>query len=246
MFSKINYNNMMLQSGAILVALACLLSMASASNGTCVMNATTDQKAQVQLFSTPCVILQMSARLKIGSEYILLQNGTVDANTTSTDCSTDHEQVTIQFPCAHLEFLFKLNKTEGNMRSLEQIAGTFVDTVGHKNMTIDLTQHILDFPEATNYRCTSEQALNITLNNAGVKTSGLLLLSNVKIDAFRQKVNPNSNTFDLTSDHVCNQDSSDWVPIVVFICLVAMIVIVLVAFFVGRRRWSERSSYESV
>lgn len=71
------------------------------------------------------------------------------------------------------------------------------------------------------------------------------MLSNFALEAFR---NANGNDFYQIPEE-CALDSgpvSDLVRVGVGVCLIALVAIVLIAYFIGRRRWSERSSYESV
>lgn len=206
----------------------------------CAKNVTADAKAPVQIFNTTCINIQLAAKLKVQDGFfILMQNGTVQHK--PDECKNkDKQTITIAYECSELNLVFKYNETT-QMKTLEEIDGKF--TLESGNGTLTLQSTILEFPNATNFRCNTEQSFNVTTQFNKTPSYGQLFLSHLKIDAFNTRQN---NLFNLTDDHVCNLDSSDWVQWAVFLCLVGLVVIVLVAYFVGRRRWSERSSYESV
>lgn len=205
--------------------------------GHCANNATADAKPPVGIYNSTCIAIQLAARLKVdGDHYILMKNGTF----TGGVCEKNKQTITIKDECFELSFAFVYNETT-QMKSLGEIDGMYFLNSG--NGTFKLPTTILEFPNATNFRCNTEQSFNVTTKSNSIASTGLLFLSHLKIDAFNPRTN---NLFNLTDDHVCNLDSSDWVQWAVFLCLVGLVIIVLVAYFVSRRRWSERSSYESV
>lgn len=222
----------------LLVIGSIFLSVISTQSPICSMNA--NDKPSIETHNNSCINIQLAARLKIGHNYVLLQNGSVD-NSLADQCGKEMQRIKINYTCADLVLNFKLNTTDGE-RSLVNIEVLYHNAT-NQSTPYHLEGKVLEFPQATNYRCNTEQTFNVTTKGATNQTTASLYLSNLKIDAFNERTN---NLFNLSSDHVCNLDPSDWVRIAVFLCLVGLVLIVLVAYFVGRRRWSERSSYESV
>ena len=89
-------------------------------------------------------------------------------------------------------------------------------------------------PTANVYRCNAERTIEVSANTS-------LVLQQVKLQAFRM-----SNSTDLTgSEYICMEDStvSNVVPIAVGCALAGLIIIVLIAYIIGRLR---RRPYEPV
>lgn len=85
-------------------------------------------------------------------------------------------------------------------------------------------------PSNFSYHCNHEQILNATDNQA------FIILSKVQFEAFKVD---NSKKFSLAKD--CESSiKPDIVPIAVGLSLIALIIIVLIAFIVGRRRSQAR------
>jgi lysosomal-associated membrane protein 1/2 len=83
-------------------------------------------------------------------------------------------------------------------------------------------------PANFSYHCNHEQELNAT--------DGLFIVSKVQFEAFKKD---NTQKFSLSKD--CDSHiSPDIVPIAVGISLIALIVVVLIAYIVGRRRQQAR------
>ena len=91
-------------------------------------------------------------------------------------------------------------------------------------------------PANFSYHCNREQILNSTKGDGS-----FIILSKVQFEAFRSnKTNgKNKNTFSLAKD--CESSfKPDIVPIAVGLSLIALIIIVLIAYIVGRRRQQAR------
>ncbi|XP_050456379.1 lysosome-associated membrane glycoprotein 1-like [Cataglyphis hispanica] len=84
------------------------------------------------------------------------------------------------------------------------------------------------------YRCLKEQSLNLIFKGEN-KTVGELKISKLQFQAFR---NDNTTTFGLAKD--CSFDTPDIVPITVGCALAGLVVVVLIAYLVGRRRSQSR------
>jgi len=87
---------------------------------------------------------------------------------------------------------------------------------------------------SNSYRCIKEQQLNLTYKGSNV-TVGLLKVTNLQFQAFR---GDNTTNFGLAKD--CSFDTPDIVPITVGCALAGLVVIVLIAYLVGRRRSQAR------
>lgn len=183
-----------------------------------------------------CIVAQFAAHFEVGpGQYIELNNSSVSTNISSC------QKLVIQFDCGELEF--GIGQTVNDSR-------TFVNAINGKLQLVANTTQLFSNSTPTFYsskdhsfKCTAEQKIPLQTQNSTQKYE--LVLSNFILEAFR---NATGTEFYQTPDE-CTLDSqpvSDLVRIGVGICLVALVAIVLVAYFIGRRRWSERSSYESV
>lgn len=95
-------------------------------------------------------------------------------------------------------------------------------------MIVTYANESFDIPANFSYHCNREQKLNAT--------NGFLVLSKVQFEAFKSD---NSDKFSAAKD--CDSDiTPDIVPIAVGISLIALIVVVLIAYIVGRRRQQAR------
>lgn len=88
-------------------------------------------------------------------------------------------------------------------------------------------------PSNFSYHCNHEQILNATTD---MKDEKFIVLSKVQLEAFKVD---NTQKFSLAKD--CDSNvKPDIVPIAVGLSLIALIIIVLIAFIVGRRRSQAR------
>lgn len=91
------------------------------------------------------------------------------------------------------------------------------------------------------YRCNSEESIQLDFD--GITNRGVLRFAHVQMEAFRTLINDEfSAAVDCAADKVI---TSDIVPIAVGCALAALVVIVLVAYLIGRRRARQRG-YQSV
>lgn len=91
-------------------------------------------------------------------------------------------------------------------------------------------------PLQMSYHCTRKQTLNMTQSDDTHNEMAQLIVSKVLLEAFHSKQDA---TFSNAKD--CDAiDTQDIVPIAVGCALVALIVIVLIAYLVGRRRSQAR------
>lgn len=188
-----------------------------------------------------CIVAKFAAYISIGEgKYIELNNGTVNASASRCENATlaVTPRLVVDFgTCAQLEFEID-KQVNGTGYYVKAINGNYVNG----NNSVPFANGTALFHTAQSghyYKCNTEQP--IILN----KPEHILMLSNFAYEAYRTTAG--TDFYQIVEE--CPLDSSqvsDLVRIGVGICLVALVVIVLVAYFVGRRRWSERSSYESV
>lgn len=100
--------------------------------------------------------------------------------------------------------------------------------VVNQTVTVTYTNDSFDIPANFSYHCNREQMLNAT--------NGLFFVSKVQFEAFKRD---DSAKFSAAKD--CDSNiTPDIVPIAVGISLIALIVVVLIAYIVGRRRQQAR------
>lgn len=188
-----------------------------------------------------CIVAKFASYLSIGhGKYIDLGDGIVDEKNSTCDGVINgtviNPKLVVNFTCGQLEF--EMERSNDSKIFVSAVNGYY--TIGNeKPVTFsNSTPSFITTQSGHYYKCNSEQA--IPLN-----TSGQLMLSNFAYEVFRTATG--TDFYKIAEE--CALDAgqvSDFVRIGVGICLVALVVIVLIAYFVGRRRWSERSSYESV
>jgi len=186
-----------------------------------------------------CIVAQMSAYLAIeDGKYIEFNNGVVDENASKCENTTTPQppQLVVNFECGSLSF--SISQTNDSKTFVQAITGQY--HIGNStNLTFsNTTGAFYTTTSGHSYKCNAEQAIPVGANKS-------LVLSHLALEAFRDASGtdfyqvPDECTLDL-------QPVSDLVRIGVGVCLIALVAIVLAAYFIGRRRWSERSSYESV
>lgn len=89
-------------------------------------------------------------------------------------------------------------------------------------------------PYQHSYHCNRAQTLNLT--TAASNQTAYVTVSHVQLEAFHQK---NDAAFSTVKDCDAN-DTPDIVPIAVGCALAALVVVVLIAYLVGRRRAQTR------
>lgn len=200
---------------------------------------TTKPKPETKKYNfKPCIVAQFAAYISIGQDkYIELNDGQVDTNSSKCDnANGDSQKLVVNFTCASVEFnIGNLNGTKVYVRAINGMYKVDNSTVTFSNSTemFSTTQ------SGHYYKCNTEQS--VIMNKPNVT----LVLSNFAYEAYRTA----SGTDFYQIPEECGLDSgpvSDLVRIGVGVSLVVLVAIVLIAYFIGRRRWSERSSYESV
>lgn len=186
-----------------------------------------------------CIVAQLAAYLALGDgKYISLNNGTVNANASQCDNSTlnVHPKLIIDFDCGQVEF--SINHTNDSKTFVSGINGSY-NLNGTTTSFTNSTPAFYTTQSGHYYKCNAEQTIVVK------PPSTNLVLSNFAYEAYRTATGP--DFYQIVEE--CALDSqpvSDLVRIGVGVCLIALVAIVLIAYFIGRRRWAERSSYESV
>lgn len=195
-----------------------------------------------------CIVAQFGVYLEIGAkQFIQLNNGTVNPGLSKCHNETANPEVqpqlVVDFPCTQLVLKFNhtpVPKAEQKVM-VEAILGHYTLNGTQYNF-LNTTNHFATTMSGHYYKCNAEQAIGLSVTNVADVS---IHFSNVRLEAYKTT---NGTDFYAIPEECAldNQPISDLVRIGVGICLIALVAIVLVAYFIGRRRWSERSSYESV
>lgn len=187
-----------------------------------------------------CIVVQMSVMFNIS--YI-------DNNNMKSfmvfDLPTDNLTTKANGSCGKLEQTLTLEWTPENITYNGNMTLHFIKSVDEYSL------HHLEvvFPNITNtsmtliheapgfavklsnsYRCLKQQMLNLRQDNTN-ETFGYLTISGFQFQAFKVD---NSTVFGLAKD--CAFDTPDVVPIAVGCALAGLVIIVLIAYLIGRRR----------
>ncbi|CAH1369663.1 unnamed protein product [Tenebrio molitor] len=155
-------------------------------------------------------------------------------------CGENVENMTLTFSASNaVNFNFKKNK-DGKKYDLESVVITLNVTLpGQKDWQLFVLAHNKDefsTPVSNSYKCTKEQTFNLMSVPSTNNTAGILRISHLQVQAFRNETN---TKFDEALD--CQgSETPDVVPIAVGCALAALVIIVLVAYLIGRRRSQAR------
>ncbi|RZC35818.1 lysosome-associated membrane glycoprotein 1 [Asbolus verrucosus] len=187
-----------------------------------------------------CLILKAAIQIDVPYQ---------DGNTTKTykinvppnatakgACENDDETITLIFDKSNtVSFTFK--KTNDSKYDLDTIQVT-VAVPGKNGTEVRVFEHVkkeFATPVSNSYKCTKEQILNLTAPLPETYV-GQLLISHLQMQAFR---NSSSTKFDEALD-CAGSETPDVVPIAVGCALAALVIIVLIAYLIGRRRSQAR------
>jgi len=220
-----------------------------------------------------CVVVKLGATFVVPytNTNSTVKNATLTlpSNATSNGtCMTvdgEHQAITLNWPSTpesthfnHFTMVFRKNDSKS-----ENAEGTIgKDQYAVAEMALTVHPDPVNFPDApsgqtiqarmgnaafhpTNlnntYTCRSEEEVH--LNDTTAPQPVVARLRNVQMEAFRQKTDDSFSTASY-----CSADgplTSDIVPIAVGCALAALVVIVLIAYLIGRRRARQRG-YQSV
>lgn len=199
--------------------------------------------------TTTCLNAKFSTYIVLQSgQYVNLMAGNT-SNTNRSDCGAEDgkkpAQLVVEFDCGSISFTIGSNSTHPTY--ISSLDGKFNMNGKEQSFSNNTIADLFHTTLSGHYfKCNAEQPIQIQLNGlVAPNNTATLMLSNFALEAFR---NVNGNNFYQIPEE-CAADSgpvSDLVRVGVGISLIALVAIVLIAYFIGRRRWSERSSYESV
>lgn len=200
---------------------------------------------------TVCILLKMLAHFEIqymkmdnttGTGYLNIPNTAVVGDSSS--CGLNETQlIKLDFSTNSVEMFFK---QKNGYTWMSEVSLTYTldeknfpsaKEPGKKENAVASGINRFKTPTARSYLCKSEDDINLLENGKVV-----MKVSDLQVQVFR---NTNDTTF--ASEYRCKTDDkvSDIVPIAVGCALAGLVLIVLVAYLVGRRR-SRQKGYQSV
>lgn len=192
-----------------------------------------------------CIIVKMTAQFNV--TYLTNENKTVFrqivlpiSNSTNVTgvCDENEQVINITWGATEKEIdsliiHFVKNVTEKNyfIHHVEMYLSVKELPNIKTNNTVMLIHNMSEYKTAlgNSYRCAKLQRISLASNVTN--TTGVFEVSDLQFQAFRTE---KSSVFGLAVD--CTVETQDIVPIVVGCALIALVVIVLAAYLVGRRR----------
>lgn len=198
-----------------------------------------------------CIILQASINFNLTGKgpkdsfnVDVFQNASA-----SSDCSITNytESLTLSsgnprdFEFWTLDFLF--SGAGNDQYALKSVTVTLKNGEATFTGVVNLPDKDFSAPKEDSFKCKTRQEFNITGIAEWPFTMSKLTLENLQWEAFL-----NTTKGDFSTAHVCKADmtTNDLVPIIVGACLAALVIIVLIAYLVGRARAKRSTGYESV
>ncbi|XP_044742592.1 lysosome-associated membrane glycoprotein 1-like isoform X2 [Chrysoperla carnea] len=185
-----------------------------------------------------CIVAQMALQVKI--TYKTNSNVSMDdfvnlpsANETTFDgvCGNDTQNLIIKWNNNSLELSFAKNVTEKEFM-LNKLNLTV--QVQDKLMEATLDKPSFITPLSMSYKCDREETLKLVTPNGN--DTILVNVQHLQLEAFRT----DNTTVKFSTAQECRVPTQDIVPIAVGCALAALVLIVLVAYLVGRRRVTAR------
>lgn len=194
-----------------------------------------------------CIIAQMAMQFNLsyfdatGKAVQTLYNLPKKVDRVSGQCGNSSDYIELQWDMGNstntssLRLNFALNATEhefvlsGVQLKLSVVGDAFPNARPSQQITLTNNQTLFKTPQEMSYHCNKAQLLNLTSDATGL---GLptVTVSKLQLEAFHAKHNSN---FSIAKD--CEAiDTPDIVPIAVGCALVTLIIIMLIAYLVGR------------
>ncbi|KAL6429189.1 hypothetical protein ACFW04_008137 [Cataglyphis niger] len=206
---------------------------------------------QIRQDNKLCIIIQMAAQFNVSynnANVSFHKVMDIPINSIATgNCSESEQTLTLSWGSKDNSTLtaqnnFTLHFVKNETDKLYSLHHFEISLVVEKtptdksNKTVTVMTMAPQFSTGLNnsYRCLKEQSLNLIFEGEN-KTVGELKISNLQFQAFR---NDNTTVFGLAKD--CSFDTPDIVPITVGCALAGLVVVVLIAYLVGRRRSQSR------
>lgn len=199
----------------------------------------------------PCLIAEMTIKANFSynvSDSTNVKNilyeiptNLTKVNVEKSKCDKEQNQLTVDWSIgSSFEILFSKKNTSYELSSLTITINTtdiFKDSLANETITLQykppaLNDSSFETPANFSFHCNREQ----TLNSSKINDESYILLSQVQFEAFKSD---KSKKFSLAKDCESNF-KPDIVPIAVGLSLISLIVIVLIAYIVGRRRQQAR------
>jgi len=188
-----------------------------------------------------CLMVQMD--IKINFTYIAQDNSTKNVlyqipanrttiNETGSQCGDKENTLKVSWAVGNnFDMKFIANNSFYDLSSFVinlNVSSIYNDSTANQTVSVSYANESFDIPTHYSYHCNREQSMNAT--------NGIVIVSKVQFEAFKTDSNTN---FSAAKD--CDSNiRPDIVPIAVGISLIALIVVVLFAYFVGRRRQQAR------
>ncbi|XP_044595140.1 lysosome-associated membrane glycoprotein 1-like isoform X2 [Cotesia glomerata] len=196
---------------------------------------------------TTCIMVKMAAQLNVTylnkdnktmHQLITLPNNTM-SNATG-DCGAAEQYIMISWNSSMalndtVVLHFNKNGTKYSLHHVEaNLAPQDLPSYQFKD-TLMMIHNTSEYPVAVSnsYRCT--KAVKLNLNSNVPNTTAVFEVSDLQFQAFRSD---NTTAFGFAED--CAFETQDVVPIAVGCALIALVIIVLIAYLVGRRRSQAR------
>lgn len=169
---------------------------------------------------------------KIG-EYSIPNNSSTVAEASSA-CDKEKEILVVEFGTGNnLSMTFTLSNESYDLSKFVitlNASNIFNDAAENQTVTVMIDESMFKTQGNFSYHCNREQ----TLNQTG--STNTIAVSHVQFEAFRTS---KTKVFSLAKD--CDSHlPNDIVPIAVGLALIALIIVVLIAYIVGRRRQRAR------
>lgn len=204
-----------------------------------------------------CIVVQMSVEFNISyvnNNHTIsykkfdmpVDNATTTGNGT---CGALEQNLTLAWSSKNqtnngsmtMHFLRNVNESYYSFHHLEVMlpAADFKNSSSNETMILVHNASHITVGLSNSYRCLKQQTFNLKRNDTN-ETAGYLTITDLQFQAFRTD---NSTTFSVAKD--CAFDTPDAVPIAVGCALAGLVIIVLFAYLVGRRR-SQAHGYLSM
>jgi len=184
---------------------------------------------------------------KSRSEHVALNGSSVASGDCKTgllviDINGEDKGRTLTLKFARTNSSYSLEKVSVLIES-KDINETIPDT-GIEKGNIDVSYNAsISVSNGKSYYCQSETTMQMRPNEKSVKgIQVVLLLKEIHLDAYRETTDP---AFRDAEECSVDGKNSDFTPIIVGVALAALVVIVLIGYFIGRNR-SRRLAYQSV
>lgn len=155
-----------------------------------------------------------------------------NATTTGSDCSSNETQTLVLFEPSFYNLTMIFEKEDKHV-FVRNVSFSYILPEG-RDEVVNNTENLFAVSAGNSYLCKS--TVDVHLGNVTME------VSEVHIQAFLEKDN---NDFGAVKECELDEKVSDIVPIAVGVALGALIIIVLIAYLVGRRR-SRQRGYQSV